>query len=136
MPNFPVVFSQSFFPCQSYQTSSYSKLSHWQRFIYKLIFSRQYRENYSLESNETHGHKIRIRIKKRSWYCLQTFRDDIWYSAYLWLIPFWINQLLSITPKILISFDNGDEYRNAFLDTSKAFDNVWHKRDLLNILRD
>ena len=65
MPNFPVVFSQSFFPCQSYQTSNYSKLSHWQRFIYNLIFSRQYRENYSIEPNEIHGHNIRIRMLKK-----------------------------------------------------------------------
>ena len=38
-----------------------------------------------------------------------------------------INQLLSITIDIYQSFDNGFEVRGAFLDISKAFDEVWHK---------
>ena len=37
-----------------------------------------------------------------------------------------INQLLSITHQIYKSFDDGYEVRGAFLDTSKAFDKVWH----------
>ena len=59
-----------------------------------------------------------------------------------------INQLLSITHKIYKSFDDGLEVRSVFLDTSKAFDKVWHEGfifklkqngisgDLLNILTD
>ena len=39
----------------------------------------------------------------------------------------WINQLLSITHEIYMSFDNRFEVRGAFLDISKAFDKVWHK---------
>ena len=39
----------------------------------------------------------------------------------------WINQLLSITHEIYMSFDNRFEVRDAFLDISKAFDKVWHK---------
>ena len=38
-----------------------------------------------------------------------------------------INQLLSITHKIYKSFNDGFEVRGVFLDTSKAFDKVWHK---------
>ena len=38
-----------------------------------------------------------------------------------------INQLLSITHEIYKSFDNGLEVWGIFLDTSKAFDKVWHK---------
>ena len=38
-----------------------------------------------------------------------------------------INQLLSITHEIYISFDEGYETRGVFLDTSKAFDKVWHQ---------
>ena len=137
MPNFPVVFSQSFFPCQSYQTSNYSKLSHWQRFIYNLIFSRQYRENYSVEPNEIHGHNIRIRMLKKGRDTVCKPLEMIFDIALIYdSFPFWINQLLSLTPKIHKYFDNGVEYRNVFSDTSKAFDNVSHKRDLLNILRD
>ena len=37
------------------------------------------------------------------------------------------NQLLSITHKMLTSFDNELEVQIAFLDISKAFDEVWHK---------
>ena len=37
-----------------------------------------------------------------------------------------INQLLSITHEIYKSFDDGYEVRGVFLDTSKAFDKVWH----------
>ena len=39
---------------------------------------------------------------------------------------FSINQLLSITHEIYISFDEGLEVRSVFLDISKAFDKVWH----------
>ena len=38
-----------------------------------------------------------------------------------------INQLLSITHKIYQSFDDSLEVRGVFLDTSNAFDKVWHK---------
>ena len=38
-----------------------------------------------------------------------------------------INQLLSITHEIFISFDNGLGVRSVFLDMSKAFDKVWHE---------
>ena len=37
-----------------------------------------------------------------------------------------ITQLLSITHKIYRSFDDGYEVKSVFLDTSKAFDKVWH----------
>ena len=37
-----------------------------------------------------------------------------------------INQLLSITHDIFISFDNGLELKGVFLSISKAFDKVWH----------
>ena len=57
-------FPQSFFPCQLYQTSNYSKLRHWQRFIDDLIFTRRYRENFSLDPNQVHGNNIRIRMLK------------------------------------------------------------------------
>ena len=36
------------------------------------------------------------------------------------------NQLQSITHQIYKSFDDRHEVRSVFLDTSKAFDNVWH----------
>ena len=39
---------------------------------------------------------------------------------------FCINQLLSITHDVFISFDNDFEVRGVFLDISKAFDKVWH----------
>ena len=39
---------------------------------------------------------------------------------------FCINQLLSIIHEIYKSFDDGYEMRGVFLDTSKAFDKVWH----------
>ena len=39
---------------------------------------------------------------------------------------FYINQLLSITHDIYISFNCGYEIRGVFLDISKAFDKVWH----------
>ena len=38
-----------------------------------------------------------------------------------------INQLLSITHEIFISFDDGLEVRSAFLDISNAFDKVWYE---------
>ena len=38
-----------------------------------------------------------------------------------------INQLISITHEIYSSFHDGFEVRSAFLDTSKAFDKVWHE---------
>ena len=38
-----------------------------------------------------------------------------------------INQLLSITQEIYQSFDDSLDVRAVFLDTSKAFDKVWHK---------
>ena len=59
-----------------------------------------------------------------------------------------INQLLSITHEIYLSFDDGFEVRGVFLDISKVFDKVWHEGiiftlkqngisdDLLNILSD
>ena len=59
-----------------------------------------------------------------------------------------INQLLSITHEIYISFDDGLEVRSVFLDISKALDKVWHEGviikleqngisgDLLNILKE
>ena len=59
-----------------------------------------------------------------------------------------INQLLSITHEIYKSFDAGLEVRSVFLDTSKAFDKVWHdgiiykltqngiSGNLLNLLED
>ena len=37
-----------------------------------------------------------------------------------------INQLLSITHEIYQSFDEGFDVRSVLLDTSKAFDQVWH----------
>ena len=37
-----------------------------------------------------------------------------------------INQLLSITHDIFVSFENQSESRAVFLDISKAFDKVWH----------
>ena len=37
-----------------------------------------------------------------------------------------INQLLSITYEIYQSFDEGFDVHSVFLDTSKAFDKVWH----------
>ena len=37
-----------------------------------------------------------------------------------------INQLLSITHEIHLSFDDGFDDRNVFLDISNAFDKVWH----------
>ena len=59
-----------------------------------------------------------------------------------------IYELLSITHEIYQSFGNGFEVRGIFLDISKAFDKVWHKRlifkskqngvtgNLLNVLID
>ena len=38
-----------------------------------------------------------------------------------------INQLLSITHDIYVSFENQSETRAVFLDISKAFDKVWHE---------
>ena len=39
----------------------------------------------------------------------------------------WINQLLSITHKIYVSFDEKYEVIGVFLDISKIFDKVWHE---------
>ena len=39
----------------------------------------------------------------------------------------WINQLLSITHKIYVSFDEKYEVIGVFLDKSKIFDKVWHE---------
>ena len=59
-----------------------------------------------------------------------------------------INQLLSVTHEIYLSFDNEFEVRYVFLDIPKVFDKVWHEGikfklkqngisdDLLNILSD
>ena len=44
-----------------------------------------------------------------------------------------INQLLSITYKIFISFNIGLEVRSVFLEISKAFDKVWHKWLMLTL---
>ena len=41
---------------------------------------------------------------------------------------FYTNQLLSITHQTFKSFDDGQEIRSVFLDKSKAFDKIWHKR--------
>ena len=38
-----------------------------------------------------------------------------------------VNQLLSITHEIYLSFDDNLEVRGVFLDISKAFDKVWRK---------
>ena len=38
-----------------------------------------------------------------------------------------MNQLLSITHEIDVSFDEGYEVRGVFLGISKAFDTVWHE---------
>ena len=44
-----------------------------------------------------------------------------------------INQLLSITHRILTSFDNELAVRSFVLDISKAFDKVWHKGFILKL---
>ena len=44
-----------------------------------------------------------------------------------------INQLLSITHEIYKSFYDGLEVRGRFLDISKAFDKLWHKRLLYKL---
>ena len=46
---------------------------------------------------------------------------------------FCIKQLLSITHEIYKSFDDKFEVRGVFLDTSKAFDKVWHKCIILKL---
>ena len=38
-----------------------------------------------------------------------------------------VNQLLSITHDIYVSFEKQSEARAVFLDISKAFDKVWHE---------
>ena len=38
-----------------------------------------------------------------------------------------INQLISITHDIYLSFDDGFKVRGVLLDVSMAFDKVWHK---------
>ena len=43
-----------------------------------------------------------------------------------------INQLLAITHEIYKSFDKGFEARGVFLDTSKAFEKVWHEGLIFN----
>ena len=43
-----------------------------------------------------------------------------------------INQLLSVTHEIYKSFDDGFDIHGAFLYTSKAFNQVWHKSSYKN----
>ena len=44
-----------------------------------------------------------------------------------------VNQLLTITHENYKSFDEAFEFREVFLDISKAFDKVWHKGLLLKL---
>ena len=44
-----------------------------------------------------------------------------------------INQLLSITHDIYVSFENQSETRAVFLDISKDFDKVWHEGHLFKL---
>ena len=44
-----------------------------------------------------------------------------------------MNQLLSATHETYKSFDDGWEVGGVFLDTSKAFDKVWHDVLLLKL---
>ena len=46
-----------------------------------------------------------------------------------------INQLLSITHEIYQFFDDDLEVRGVFLDTSKAFDKVWHEGLIVKLSR-
>ena len=46
----------------------------------------------------------------------------------------YINQLLSITHEIYQSVDDIREERGIFFDTSKAFDKVWHKGRIYDIM--
>ena len=46
-----------------------------------------------------------------------------------------INQLLAITDEIYKSFESQAETRAAFLDISKAFDNVWHEGLMFKLRR-
>ena len=39
-----------------------------------------------------------------------------------------VNQLLAITHEIFSSFDNNYKFRGVFLDISKTFNKIWHKR--------
>ena len=39
-----------------------------------------------------------------------------------------VNQLVAITHEIFSSFDNNYKFRGVFLDISKAFNKMWHKR--------
>ena len=48
----------------------------------------------------------------------------------------YINQLLSITHEIYQFLDDNREERGIFFDTSKAFDKVWQKRRIYNIMPD
>ena len=48
----------------------------------------------------------------------------------------YINQLLSITHEIYQFLDDNREERGMFLDTSKAFDKLWQKRHVYNIMPD
>ena len=45
----------------------------------------------------------------------------------------YINQLISITHKILNSLDEYLEVRGAFLNISKAFDKVWHEGQIYKL---
>ena len=44
-----------------------------------------------------------------------------------------VNQLIAITYEIYKSSDDGLEVRGVFLNTSKAFDRVWHEGLLLKL---
>ena len=46
----------------------------------------------------------------------------------------YINQLRSITHEIYQFLDDNREERGIFFDTSKAFDKVWQKRRIYNIM--
>ena len=48
----------------------------------------------------------------------------------------YINQLLSITHEIYLFLDDNREERGIFSDTSKAFNKVWQKRRIYNIMPD
>ena len=45
----------------------------------------------------------------------------------------YVNQLIAVTHEICKLFDDGLEVREVFLDTSKAFDQVWYEGFLLKL---